>query len=71
MHLLLQELLKTPHDSTLWEFMRVDEMLIDMGDDMTDYEDDVVANSFNILRGYVYLYGSEAPLKLVSGSALL
>jgi hypothetical protein len=57
-----------PDDSSsaaLLEFMRLDEFLIDIGDDLTDYEDDVVANSFNIFRGYVYLFGQEAPLKLV------
>jgi hypothetical protein len=51
MHLLLLELLQQPYDSSLLEFMRIDEMLIDIGDDLTDYEDDVVANSFNIFRG--------------------
>jgi hypothetical protein len=51
MHLLLLELLKQPPDQVLFEFMRVDEMLIDIGDDLTDYEDYVVANSFNIFRG--------------------
>lgn len=66
MHLLILELLQQPYDNTLLEFMRIDEFLIDIGDDLTDYEDDVVANSFNIFRGYVYLYGGEAPLKLVS-----
>lgn len=77
MHLLLLELLKqqpapAPDDSTnsgssttLLEFMRLDEFLIDIGDDLTDYEDDVVANSFNIFRGYVYLFGREAPPQLV------
>lgn len=78
MHLLLLELLKqqqpapAPDDSTnsgssatLLEFMRLDELLIDIGDDLTDYEDDVVANSFNIFRGYVYLFGRDAPPQLV------
>jgi hypothetical protein len=51
LHLLLLELLKQPCDATLLEFMRLDEFLIDIGDDLTDYEDDVVANSFNIFRG--------------------
>lgn len=51
MHLLLLELLKRPCDGPLLEFMRIDEYLIDIGDDLTDYEDDVVANSFNIFRG--------------------
>ena len=49
--MLLLELLSKPYDDTLWTFMRIDEMLIDIGDDLTDYEDDVVANSFNIFRG--------------------
>lgn len=49
--MLLLALLKQPPDQVLLEFMRVDEMLIDIGDDLTDYEDDVVANSFNIFRG--------------------
>lgn len=53
LHLLLLELLKQPRDAALLEFMRVDEMLIDIGDDLTDYEEDVVANSFNIFRGEV------------------
>jgi hypothetical protein len=51
LHLLLHELLKKPYDERLLQFMRVDEMLIDIGDDLTDYEDDVMANSFNIYRG--------------------
>lgn len=51
LHLLLLELLKQPHDHALLEFMRVDEMLIDIGDDLTDYEEDVAHNSFNIFRG--------------------
>lgn len=51
LHLLLFELQQKPLDETLLEFMRVDEMLIDIGDDLTDYEDDVMANSFNIFRG--------------------
>ena len=56
----------------LWEFLHVDERLVDIGDDLVDYEvraccsgcppactgtencavqEDVLANSFNILRG--------------------
>lgn len=30
-------------------------------------QDDVEANSFNILRAFVHLYGAQAPLKLVGG----
>jgi hypothetical protein len=57
MHLLLLELLQQPCDEGLLAFMRVDEMLIDIGDDLTDYEDDVMANSFNIYRGAVIVLG--------------
>eukprot|EP00879_Flechtneria_rotunda_P031831 GHRR01034836.1.p1 GENE.GHRR01034836.1~~GHRR01034836.1.p1 ORF type:complete len:130 (+),score=55.92 GHRR01034836.1:102-491(+) len=65
MHLLLHALLNKPHDETLLEFMRVDEMLVDIGDDLTDYEDDVMVNSFNIYRGYIHLYGRAAPEHLI------
>jgi len=37
---------------------RVDEMLIDIGDDLTDYEDDVFVNSFNTYRGGWRRHGS-------------
>lgn len=49
----------------LMEFLRVDEMLLDIGDDLVDYEDDVLGNCFNIYRAYVHLFGLEAELKLV------
>ncbi len=35
------------------------------GDDLTDYEDDVEHNSFNVFRAFVFLYGRQAPIKLV------
>ena len=38
-------------DEALLAFLRLDELLVDIGDDLTDYEDDVEANSFNIYRG--------------------
>ena len=40
-----------PPDDLLLQFLRLDELLVDIGDDLTDYEDDVVNNSFNIYRG--------------------
>lgn len=51
LHLLVHRLLLRPYDEALLAFMAVDERLVDIGDDLTDYEDDVVANSFNIYRG--------------------
>ncbi|PNW70419.1 hypothetical protein CHLRE_17g719050v5 [Chlamydomonas reinhardtii] len=63
--LLLFRLSGRPHDERLLAFLRLDEMLVDISDDLCDYEDDVVANSFNIFRCYIHLYGREAELKLV------
>ncbi|PRW60108.1 pyruvate dehydrogenase E1 beta subunit [Chlorella sorokiniana] len=54
-------------DAALLEFLRIDELLVDIGDDLLDYEDDITAGgggSFNILRCYVHLFGRDAPLHL-------
>ena len=39
------------------EFLSASEMLVELSDDLYDYEEDVVANSFNIYRCFVALYG--------------
>jgi hypothetical protein len=104
LHLVVRKLAELPPpDPLLWSFLHVDELLVDIGDDLTDYEvlcacahtqgliikwqavsrigmwkgglaagvpciavqDDVEANSFNILRCYVHLYGRDAPRHLV------
>jgi hypothetical protein len=50
----------------LSHFLHLDERLVDIGDDCTDYEDDCWGNSFNILRCFVGLYGvDKGPLKLI------
>ena len=38
---------------------RCDEILLDIADDLVDYEDDVHGGTFNILRAYCHLYGPE------------
>jgi hypothetical protein len=63
--LVLHRLCGAQYNQSLLDFLRIDERLVDIGDDLTDYEDDVEANSFNLYRSYVFLYGLEAPLKLV------
>ena len=70
LHGVLIALLRTAPDAkahaALLAFLRLDERLVDIGDDLTDYEDDVVANSFNILRCFISLYGTaDAPLRLI------
>eukprot|EP00877_Chromochloris_zofingiensis_P013833 jgi/Chrzof1/8703/Cz03g21080.t1 len=65
LHLLLYKLLNQPCNHALLDFLKVDEMLVDIGDDLVDYEDDVIRDSFNIYRGYIHLFGEDAQMKLV------
>ncbi|KAK9822916.1 hypothetical protein WJX74_004414 [Apatococcus lobatus] len=65
LNLLLYQLTHKAVDEGLMDFLRLDEHLVDIGDDLVDYEDDIMANSFNIFRGYVHLYGRDAELRLV------
>ena len=70
LHGVLVALLRTAPDAeahaALLAFLRLDERLVDIGDDLTDYEDDVAANSFNLLRCFISLYGTAAaPLRLI------
>jgi hypothetical protein len=65
LNLLLYKLRNVEPDEKLLEFLLVDEQLIDRGDDLSDYEDDIIANSFNFYRLYIHLFGHEAPLRLI------
>ena len=55
---LLYELRGLPPDQPTLDFLRVDELLTDIADDLYDYEDDVVRGSFNVYRGFVHVYGA-------------
>lgn len=47
------------------EFLSISELLVEVSDDLFDYEDDVVENNFNVLRMFVNYYGaSAAPVML-------
>ena len=35
------------------------ELLVELGDDLADYEDDVAANSFNVYRCFLAMYGEQ------------
>ncbi len=65
LHLVLHKLRGTEPDPAIMRFLATDEYLTDIGDDLTDYEEDVAANSFNILRCYVHLFGADAQMRLV------
>lgn len=69
LHHLVYALREAEPEAALLAFLRVDELLVDVGDDFLDYEDDITAGgggSFNLLRCYVHLYGRQAPVQLAA-----
>ncbi|CAE6094078.1 unnamed protein product [Arabidopsis arenosa] len=47
------------------DFLSVSEFLVEVADDLFDYEDDVLENNFNVLRMFVGIFGSSnAPTEL-------
>lgn len=54
LHLLLCALSGSTASEELLSFLRVDEVLTDIADDLFDYEKDCRKNSFNVLRGAVH-----------------
>lgn len=65
LHLLLHRLQGVGYEEALLAFLGVDELLVDIGDDLVDYEDDVLKNSFNVYRAYLHLFGQQAQLQLI------
>uniref|UniRef100_A0A7N0VLE9 Uncharacterized protein n=2 Tax=Kalanchoe fedtschenkoi TaxID=63787 RepID=A0A7N0VLE9_KALFE len=52
-------------DNIFMDFLSASEFLVEVADDLFDYEDDVLENNFNILRMFVRIYGpSAAPTML-------
>ncbi|KAK1439478.1 hypothetical protein QVD17_05296 [Tagetes erecta] len=65
LNLLLYQLNRKEVNETHMEFLSVSEFLVEISDDLFDYEDDVLDNNFNILRMFVRIYGaSSAPTML-------
>eukprot|EP01083_Nonionella_stella_P188831 697000_1 len=56
MNLVLYKIRKAPLNEKHLLFLRTHELIIEIGDDLVDYEDDVVKGSFNIYRMYLKLY---------------
>ncbi|XP_023737869.1 uncharacterized protein LOC111885871 isoform X4 [Lactuca sativa] len=66
LNLLLYQLNGKDINETHMEFLSVSEFLVEVSDDLFDYEDDVLENNFNILRMFVRIHGaSSAPAFLV------
>nr|XP_027078622.1 uncharacterized protein LOC113701917 isoform X3 [Coffea arabica] len=65
LNLLLYQLRGEKVNELHMEFLSISEFLVELSDDMFDYEDDVLENNFNILRMFVRIYGaSRAPTML-------
>ncbi|KAG4179106.1 hypothetical protein ERO13_A10G085100v2 [Gossypium hirsutum] len=65
LNLLLYQLRGQEVNDLHMEFLSVSEFLVEISDDLFDYEDDVLENNFNILRMFVKIYGpSTAPAML-------
>ncbi|KAJ7550607.1 hypothetical protein O6H91_07G109100 [Diphasiastrum complanatum] len=67
LNLLLYQLLGTQVNEVHLTFLRVSELLVEISDDLFDYEEDVLRNNFNILRMFARIYGpAKAPNMLAS-----
>lgn len=60
LNLLLYQLRGEKVNDMHMEFLSASEFLVEVSDDLFDYEDDVLENSFNILRMFNGIYGASA-----------
>ena len=66
MNLLLYRLRGVEPDVKHLEFLRTSELLVEVGDDLVDFYEDVERNSFNCYRCFLALYGRQAGERLRS-----
>ena len=59
MNLLLYAMRCTEPNDDYLEFLRTSEVLVEIGDDLTDYAEDVERNSFNIYRCFLNANGPD------------
>lgn len=64
LHRLLFKLLGKPYDENMLSGIWIDEMLVDVEDDIRQYQDDMRRNVYNTYRMLVKLYGKEGKKKL-------
>ncbi|KFK25339.1 hypothetical protein AALP_AA8G099800 [Arabis alpina] len=65
LNLLLYKLRGEEVNELHMDFMSTSEFLVEVADDLFDYEDDVLENNFNVLRMFVGIFGSSnAPTEL-------
>ncbi|PKA50773.1 hypothetical protein AXF42_Ash017652 [Apostasia shenzhenica] len=58
LNLLLYQLRGQPVNKVHMEFLSVSEFLVEVADDLYDYEEDVIDDTFNILRMFVGIHGA-------------
>ncbi|KAJ8765789.1 hypothetical protein K2173_014911 [Erythroxylum novogranatense] len=67
LNLLLYKLRGEKVNDLQMEFLSISEFLVEVSDDLFDYEDNVIENNFNTLRMFVRIYGpSAAPSMLAA-----
>jgi len=59
LNLLLYAMRHTEPDPGHMRFLAASELLVEIGDDLTDYDDDVMSNSFNVYRCFLAMHGPE------------
>jgi predicted DNA-binding transcriptional regulator len=65
LNLLLYKLRGEEVNELHMDFLSISEFLVEVADDLFDYEDDVLENNFNVLRMFVGIFGSSnAPTEL-------
>jgi hypothetical protein len=66
LHLLIYGFLRTEPNDAMLTALSWNEQLVDLHDDLVDYEEDISSNSFNLYRCYVAMYGGDqAQLKVM------
>lgn len=64
LHRLLYKLKNEPYDEELLDAFWIGEMLVDVEDDIRQYEDDAKRNVYNTCRMFVKLYGTQGKARL-------
>ncbi|XP_021752757.1 uncharacterized protein LOC110718238 isoform X2 [Chenopodium quinoa] len=68
LNLLLYQLQGEEVNDFHMEFLTISEYLVEVSDDLFDYEEDVLENNFNILRVFVRIYGASAAPTMLAKS---
>merc|ERR550539_783096 len=62
MNLVLYRIRKSDYNEKHLSFLRAHELIIEIGDDLYDYEDDVMKQSFNVWRMFLKLYPKDSKI---------